>query len=144
MAQPLQTSASRYGSTINSAVFDHTVRLLDQAIPLDGVSHAEVVEYCVEIPMRYAECVAKLADGRKVGLKDPSCFAGWSSHEPRRSLLFISGDSHLEVEVGRGPATQAPGNIRNVSFLEAARRQLTAVRKFIGIDGELVLIPAVG
>ena len=143
MAQQLQTSASRCGNTINSAAFEHTVSLLDEAIPLQGASHADVVEYSVEIPMRYAECVATLADGRKVGLKDPSCFEGWSSNQPRRSLLFRNGDAHLEIEVGRRPALQAPGNIRNVSFIEAARRQLTAVRKFIGIDGKLLLVPAV-
>ena len=111
-------------------------------IPLNGASHADVVEYSVEIPMRYAECVVLLKDGRKVGLKDPRRFAGWSSHNPRRSLLFHYGDSHLEIEVGGRQTSQAPGNIRHVALLQAAKRQLTAVRKFIGVDGALVLLPA--
>ena len=142
MAQQLQTSASRSINGIRESDFDHTVDLLDRMIPLKGASHADVVEYSVEIPMRYAEFVAVLKDGRKIGLQDPGAFAGWSSHSPRRSLLFRYGESHLEIEVGRRQATQAPGNIRNVILLEAAKRQLTAVRKFIGIDGALVLLPA--
>lgn len=142
MAQQLQTSASRFGSELVENHFHHTVSLLDAVIPLAGASHADVVAYSVEIPMRYAECVAVLADGRKVGLRDPSRFEGWSSHEPRRSLLFRNGDAHLEIQVGQQKAPQAPGNIRSITLLEAARRQLTAVRKFIGIDGELLLIPS--
>ncbi len=142
MAQA-HASASRYGSETETGEFNQTVELLDKVIPLAGASHADVVRYSVEIPMRYAECVATLRDGRKVGLKDPTCFEGWSSHAPRRSLLFRDGDAHLEIEVGRRQAAQAPGNIRNITALEAARRQLTAVRKFIGIDGALLLIPAV-
>lgn len=142
MAQQLQTSTSHINRGIEAPEFDRTVELLDRMIPLRGASHADVVEYTVEIPMRYAECVAVLRDGRKVGLQQPGKFAGWSSHNPRRSLLFQHGTSHLEIEVGRRQATQAPGNIRNVTLLEAAKRQLTAVRKFIGIDGGLVLLPA--
>ena len=45
---------------------------LDQAIPLKGASHADVVSYSVEIPMRYAEVLATLADGSKVKLKNNS------------------------------------------------------------------------
>lgn len=143
MAQQLQTSVSRSEHGIENNGFDRTVELLDQAIPLQGgASHADVLEYSVEIPMRYAECVATLKDGRKVGLKQPGKFEGWSSHEPRRSLLFRYGDAHLEIEVGRRAATPGPGNIRNVTKLDSASRQLTAVRKFIGIDGALVLLPA--
>jgi len=137
MAQQAQASASRFGNELHTPEFAHTVDLLDAIIPLAGASHAEVARYSVEIPMRYAECIAELSDGRKVGLKDPSCFEGWSSHKPRRSLLFKNGESHLEIETGEQQA------ICDITLIESTQRQLTAVRKFIGIDGAVLLIPAV-
>jgi len=41
---------------------DKIVSVLDDAIPLQGASHAEVSEYVVESPMRYAECFAVMAN----------------------------------------------------------------------------------
>mgnify|MGYP001824429162 FL=1 len=91
--QQLQTPISLCGKLIN-ALFGASigdaelmVRALDDAIPLQGASHADVCEYVVEIPMRYAECFALLNDGRKVGLKNPRQFVGWSRHD--LSLIHI-------------------------------------------------------
>jgi len=64
---------------------------LDRAIPLNGASHADVVEYSVDIPMRYAQCFARLADGRTVRLKDSGQFLAWSGWEGKRSFLFRNG-----------------------------------------------------
>jgi len=50
---------------------------LDRAIPLNGASHADVVEYSVDTPMRYTECFARLADGRDVRFKDSRQFLAW-------------------------------------------------------------------
>ncbi len=70
----------------DAGLLQNTARILDDLIPLRGASHADVVEYRVEIPMRYAECHALLTDGRKVRLVDSRKFLGWSSHDSRRSL----------------------------------------------------------
>ena len=73
--QQLQTPVSLCGKLINAlfgaSIGDEAdmVAALDEAIPLQGASHADVAEYRVEIPMRYAECLAVLRDGRKVGLQ---------------------------------------------------------------------------
>jgi len=116
--------------------------VLDDAIPLqDGASHADVLEYVVEIPLRYAECFALLADGRKVGLQSPRKFVAWSRHDPNRSLLFRSNGKHFEVAVERSLRGQTPGCIRQV-FLEAkSERRSSLERKFIGVDGDLVVLP---
>lgn len=148
MTQPqLQSPISPCGRMINALFGDsigdneHMVDVLDEAIPLEGASHADVVEYAVEIPMRYAECKALLADGRKVGLQKPRQFVGWSQHSPNRSLLFRSNGKHFEVAVEERLRGHAPGCIREV-FLEArSERRSSVARKFIGIDGDLVLLP---
>jgi len=118
------------------------IGILDDAIPLqEGASHADVVEYFVEIPMRYAECFALLSDRRKVTLRDPHKFVGWSRHDRNRSLLFRSDGKHYEVAVEARLYGRAPGCIREV-FLEAkSERRSSHARKFIGIDGDLVILP---
>ena len=78
---------------------ENTSRILDNLVPLNNASHADVVEYRVEIPMRYAECYAVLRDGSTARLQNPRAFLGWSSHAERRSLLFRYNDIALEVEV---------------------------------------------
>ena len=145
--QQLQTPISLCGKLIN-ALFgasisdeEHMVKALDEAIPLLGASHADVVEYLVEIPMRYAECSALLSDGRKIPLRNPRQFVGWSAHDRNRSLLFRSNGKHYEVAVEADLRGQSPGCIRTV-FLEAkSERRSSFARKFIGIDGDIVILP---
>ena len=145
--QQLEAPVARCGRLINAlfgaSIGDskHMIDVLDEAIPLEGASHADVVEYTVEIPMRYAECKALLADGRKVGLEKPRHFVGWSRHGPNRSLLFRSNGKHFEVAVEERLRNHTPGCIREV-YLEARSGQRSSLaRKFIGIDGELVILP---
>ena len=89
----------RQGAGGDTGLLENTARILDSLIPLRNASHADVVEYRVQIPMRYAECFAVLTDGRTVRFKEPRKFMGWSSHDERRSLLFRHHGITLEVEV---------------------------------------------
>lgn len=145
--QELQTPVSLCGKLINAlfgaSIGDEAdmVAALDEAIPLRGASHADVVEYCVEIPMRYAECLAVLRDGRKVGLQKPRQFKGWSNHSRNRSLLFRSNGRHFEVAVEERLRGEAPGCIREVYLEAKSERRSSLARKFIGVDGDLVILP---
>jgi len=127
---------------MDAGLLDNAARILDELVPLVGVSHTDVVEYRVEIPMRYAECFAVLADGRRVAFRDPSKFLGWSSHEPRRSLLFRNNDLTLEVEVDSLAIHRERSTVRSINLQAALRASANRVKKFIGIDGELILLPA--
>lgn len=145
--QQLQTPVSLCGKLINAlfgaSIGDEAdmVKALDEAIPLRGASHADVVEYRVEIPMRYAECLAVLRDGRKVGLQKPRQFKGWSQHSPNRSLLFRSNGRHFEVAVEERLRGKAPGCVREVYLEARSERRSSLARKFIGVDGDLVILP---
>lgn len=120
---------------------ERIVDALDNALPLCDASHADVVEYQVETPMRYAECMAIMTDGRKIGLLKPRQFVGWSSHAPNRSLLFQSGDTHFEVVVEERLKGHAPGAIREVRLESGSERRSSFAGKFIGRDGSLVVLP---
>jgi len=123
-------------------LFDNTTRILNELVPLKGASHADVVEYRIEIPMRYAECFAILSDGRKVGLADPRRFLGWSSHSVRRSLLFRANDVTLEVEVDGKAAERSRSTVRSINLQSAIREKAMRMKKFIGIDGDVMMMPA--
>jgi len=118
------------------------VTLLDDLIPLRGASHLDVVEYSVEVPFRYAECFALLRDGRKIGLIEPRRFIGWSSHDPSRTLLFRVKGAHLELDIEEQLAGLAPGKVHNITLEAMALRCAESMKKFIGIDGGLILLPA--
>ena len=141
--QQLQTPVSGRGKRLNGVIGNDIgdqasiVDLLDKAVPLQGASHADVVEYCIEAPMRYAECVALLAGGRKVGLQNPCQFVGWSS----QSLLFNSYGKHLEVAIDNDSHGHVQKCIRVVFLDEKSERRSSLARKFIGIDGDLVNLP---
>ena len=100
-ANVLATPSHRQQSTTarGQAVLNHTVSFLDSAIPLKDVSHADVVRYSVETIWRKAECVATLADGRRVKLSDAWQFIGYTGHDPVRCLLFSNNGQHIEVRI---------------------------------------------
>ena len=129
---------------------NRTAAYLDQVIPLKGASHADVVSSSVEIPMRYAECFATLADGRKVRLTDKRRFVGWSGDDAKRTLLFRKNLLHIELHTDKGlnGSAPGPGGISDIILESAVRSiktaetpQLDAERKFTGIDGSLVTLP---
>ena len=140
--QGILANVLRQGAQGDAGLQENTTRILDSLVPLRGASHADVVEYRVEIPMRYAECVAVLADGRKVPFIDPRKFLGWSSHDARRSLLFHNNDITLEVEVDNGAAEQLRSTVRSINLQAALRQGANRLKKFIGIDGGLIMLPA--
>lgn len=126
----------------NAGLLENTAKILDNLIPLRGASHADVVEYHVEIPMRYAECHAVMADGSKVRFLNPRKFLGWSSHDARRSLLFRNNDITLEVEVDNRASERENSTVRSINLQAAVRQGANRIKKFIGIDGDLLILPA--
>jgi hypothetical protein len=132
---------------------EYATQFLDNVIPLRDASHAEVVRYTIEIPMRYAECFAILENGRKVGLTDRRRFIGWLGSDDKRSFLFRKNLLHIELRTdAQCEARQpAPGQVQDI-ILKAGTRTIrdragfraqpnTAERKFIGVDGSQVTFP---
>ncbi len=126
----------------DAGLLENTARILDTLIPLRHASHADVVEYRVEIPMRYAECCAVLADGTTARFVDPRKFLGWSSHDARRSLLFRNNEVTLEVEVDNDAAEREASTVRSINLQAAVRKGANRLKKFIGIDGNLLVLQA--
>lgn len=98
---------------------------LDRLLPLAGASHADVVRYAVDIPMRYAECFATLADGRTARLSDAGQLLGRTGDECDCLLLFAIGDRYLLLSA-------ETGRCEELETAEVPRR------RFIARDGSLL------
>lgn len=127
-----------------SGVAHYGTSLLDDVIPLRDASHADVVRYSVETPMRYAECFGVLSCGRKVSLVDSRQFVGWSCHDARRSLLFRNDDVNIEIHVDPDDPSSCsePGHVRDITIQPRDRDTTGAQpqRKFITVDGSLIVL----
>lgn len=132
-------------------------KFLDQSLPLHEASHAAVVSYSVEIPMRYAKCFANLNDGRKVAFQDSRLFVGWLGWIEGCSLLFRTDDLQIELRTNPEHAIgrQIPGNIREIivemttdavmdDSVRSRNGQRHNYRKFIAIDGSQIVLSSRG
>jgi hypothetical protein len=141
---------------------DESTEFLDRKLPLVGASHADVVNYSVDVPLSFASCFATLNDGRKVRFRDSGKFLGWSDAGRKRTLLFRSGRRRIEIHTN----TSLPaGHIRsgrrcrvvswpslmlggNDLLIRRDRDQLKSreqgARKFIARDGGLLIIGRLG
>lgn len=98
--------------------------LLDRLIPLAGASHADVVDYAIFFPLRYAECAADLSEGARVRLRYPHQLLGWSGPAGRRTFYFRCGHRGLAVRTN---------SERNTVVREIRGLPQLAV---LGVDGE--------
>lgn len=110
---------------MNRRNLTQTAARLDQLLPLAGASHADVVRYAVDIPMRYAECYATLADGRTARLQQAQQFLGRTGDECDCLLLFAIGDRYLLLSA-------ETGRLEELDADEVPRR------RFISRDGSLL------
>lgn len=83
-----------------------TKKTLDRLIPLANGSHADVVSYGIDIPMRYAECYAVLADGTVTRFRYRAQLLGWSGSAQRRSIYFKADDCAIRIRTNAGRRRQ--------------------------------------
>ncbi|MDH3578372.1 MAG: malate synthase G [Gammaproteobacteria bacterium] len=88
-----------YNPARGAAVIRYATAFLDRAIPLDGVSHADVNSYGLDRPETGTAFVASLANGETTQLKDPLQFVGFSAHNERCAYLFCNNGLHIEIQV---------------------------------------------
>ncbi len=88
-----------YNPARGAAVIRYATAFLDRAIPLDGVSHADVNSYGLDRPEAGTAFVASLANGETTQLKDPRQFVGFSIHNERCAYLFRNNGLHIEIQV---------------------------------------------
>ncbi len=138
---------ARYRSELFETAAERHTAFLDAALPLRTGSHGDVVRYCVDIPMRFAECFAILKDGRKVPLANKRSFIAWTGHAPRCEMLFEAHGLRIAAQIDPADqvASEAPGKIASIDAQPIkrgarlmARRESDCGRRFIALDGALL------
>ena len=110
-----------YNPTRGAAVIRYATAFLDSAIPLDGVSHADVNDYGLDRSETGVVFVASLAGGETVHLKDPQQFVGSAEIENGCAYLFRNNGLHVEIQVNPNHPVgkDAPAHVADV-ILESA------------------------
>ncbi|HLS51646.1 MAG TPA: malate synthase G [Burkholderiaceae bacterium] len=113
------TRGGAYNPVRGEKVIAFARNVLDQYLPLEEGSHANVTQYSVE----NNKLQAKLEDGgQTTGLKNPKCFLGYRGDPANPdALVFIHHGLHIEIQIDRNHAigkTDAAG-IKDI-LLEAA------------------------
>ena len=137
---------ARYRKELFETAAERHTAFLDAALPLRTGSHRDVVKYCVDIPMRFAECFAILKDGRRVPLANKRSFVAWTGRAPRCAMLFEVHGLRIEARIDPSDqvASEAPGNIASIDVQPIkrgsnllARQRSASGRRFIALDGAL-------
>jgi malate synthase len=94
-----QERGSEYNATRGAAVIRAATEFLDQALPLDGVSHGDVNTYGLDRSNSTFRFVASLANGETRELQDPEKFVGFSEGDSRHAYLFRNHGLHVEIRI---------------------------------------------
>jgi len=113
--------AGKYNPARGAAVIRYATEFLDAALPLDGVSHADVNAYGLDYHDAGDFFVASLASGEAVGLADPAQYAGHQGDGGRCTYLFSNNGLHVEilVDAEHPIGKEATANLADV-ILESA------------------------
>lgn len=116
-----QQRGGSYNPTRGAAVIRYATAFLDQAVPLDGVSHADVNDYGLDRSEAGTVFIASLAGGETVHLKDPQQFVGFAETGNGCAYLLRNNGLHIEIQVNPNHVVgkDAPAHVADV-VLESA------------------------
>ncbi len=87
-----------YNETRGEKVFEFCNQWLDQVLPLNNGSHADIVDYNHEMVLGVDRPVFKLVNGQQLKLQDPDQFCGYLKGD-ELVLLFRHNDLHFELQI---------------------------------------------
>ena len=110
-----------YNPVRGAAVIRAATEFLDQALPLDGISHSDVNAYGLDHGDDVVRFIACRANGDTYGLAKPESFLGYAERDKNCGYLFRNHGLHVEVQIDPNHpiGKDATGNISDV-VLESA------------------------
>lgn len=97
-------------------VFRRAAAYLDQAFPLVGASHGDVVKYSIDRIDGTAALSIETSNGQAVALTDPGAFVGYSSNGEKLSIVLAHHGLHMElvVDASKGIGASHPAGLADV------------------------------
>ncbi|MBX3707815.1 MAG: malate synthase G [Pseudomonadales bacterium] len=118
---PGREKGSSYNPARGELVVARAAEFLDQAVPLDGASHRDVLAYGIGESNGIRQLRAILNDGNNTGLADPEQFVGFVNEDAPSAILLRHNGLHVEIQIdAKHPVGAAhPAGVKDV-VLEAA------------------------
>lgn len=118
---PGREKGSSYNPRRGELVVAEAARVLDETIPLEGASHAEVSAYLIAEANGRLSVRMLTTDGGNTGLQDPSQFVGVVNADDPSAFLFRHNGLHIEIQIDpKNPVGAAhPAGVKDV-VLESA------------------------
>ena len=119
---PGREKGSSYNPARGELVVAQATAFLDQTVPLDQASHADVVAYGIGTGADGKhEMRAVLANGGNTGLLDVHQFVGFVGEHDPSAILLKHNDLHLEIQIDRDHQVGAvhPAGVKDV-LMESA------------------------
>lgn len=116
-----QQAGDGYNPARGAAVIRYATEFIDAAIPLEGVSHADINAYGLDRAKGGTRFIASLANGETRGLIAPDQFVGFAERDGVCSYLFRNNGLHIElcVDPNHPIGKDATGNVADI-ILESA------------------------
>ncbi|MFW6092827.1 MAG: malate synthase G [Pseudomonadota bacterium] len=99
--EPGREKGTSYNPARGELVMARASAFLDEVVPLEGASHANVVAYGIGDGGGRRELRAILDDGGNTGLADPEQFAGYVGEDEPSAVLLVNNGLHLEIQIDR-------------------------------------------
>jgi malate synthase len=120
--EPGREKGSSYNPARGELVVARAAQYLDQTVPLEGASHADVTAYGIGASADGERSLrAIISDGGNTGLADPSQFVGYVQEESPSTILLKNNGLHIEIQIDAEHPVGAlhPAGVKDVS-LESA------------------------
>jgi len=123
-----------YNPVRGALVVAYARRVLDQAAPLAGASHADVAAYRIDA----GRLVAELKGGSQAPLADPSLFAGWQGEAASPSSVLLRHHGlHIDIRIDRSTPIGA-GDAAGISDLVLE----SAVSTILDLEDSVAVVDA--
>ena len=126
--------SGNYNPVRGVLVVAYARRVLDQAAPLAGASHADVAAYRIDA----GRLVAHLKGGSQAPLADPSLFAGWQGEAASPSSVLLRHHGlHIDIRIDRSTPIGA-GDAAGISDLVLE----SAVSTILDLEDSVAVVDA--
>ncbi|MCZ6855492.1 MAG: malate synthase G, partial [Gammaproteobacteria bacterium] len=98
---PGREKGTGYNPARGELVVARAAEFLDEALPLEGASHTQVIAYGIGDGVDEVQLRAVLDDGGNTGLTDPSQFVGYVGDEELSVVLLVNNGLHVEIQIDR-------------------------------------------
>ncbi len=99
--EPGREKGTSYNPARGELVMARAAEILDEIVPLEGASHADVVGYGIGEGSGDRQLRAILREGGNTGLKDPAQFAGYVGEDEPSVVLLCNNRLHVEIQIDR-------------------------------------------